>query len=158
MKKRKIIYLFFIFLSVNFCLQAQNEDSNTINQGDLLIHQDSRIDDLLELDKNKSSLNYNFKGYRIQIFSGRSTQKDKALEAKYIFLELFPNQRAYIIYKAPDFRVRVGNFRSQFECVELYNKLKGFFPKAYIVKTNIPISSLKLSDIDKKEEDSSIEE
>jgi len=149
MQKKKIIFLFFTLLIVGFNLCAQNNET----KGKLTVTQDSRIDDLLVLDKKKSSINYSFKGYRIQIFSGRSVQKNMAIEAKNTFLNLFPNQRAYIIYKAPDFRVRVGNFRTQFECVELYSKLKEHFPKAYIVKTRIPISSLVLPDIEKKEED-----
>lgn len=143
MPKTIFISLLLIIFSLPSVSYSQAVDKP---EGHLVIKQDSRIQDLLTLDKKKSSLNYSFKGYRVQIFSGRSTQKNKAIEAKNRFLDMFPNHRAYVIYKAPDFRVRVGNFRTQFETVELYSKLKEFFPKAYIVKTLIPISSLSLPD------------
>ena len=56
---------------------------------------------------------------------------------------LFPEERAYVVYKAPDFRVSVGNFRSKIESIELYKACLPFFPNCYPVKTYILFSDLK---------------
>ncbi|MGQ1910920.1 hypothetical protein ACT3CE_14175 [Marinifilum sp. RC60d5] len=106
------------------------------------IFQDERVKELLKTDSIINSKQQSFSGYRIQIFLGGSTDKEKAFEIKKEFKELFPQERAYVVYTAPDFRVRVGNFRSKLECIELYKACLDFFPNCYPVKTEIMFSDL----------------
>ncbi|MFA8435608.1 MAG: hypothetical protein ACEPOZ_13900 [Marinifilaceae bacterium] len=110
--------------------------------GKISIYQDERIRELLKTDKEINSTNPGFTGYRIQIFSGRSFDKKKAISVKEEFEELFPDVRAYLIYQAPDFRVRVGNFRSKLESIHLYKTVKKHYPHCYPVKTRILFSEL----------------
>ena len=52
-------------------------------------------------------------------------------------LELFPNiNEVYVVYNAPFWRVRVGNFRDRCEAMPLLNKIKLQFPGTYAVRDN----------------------
>lgn len=137
-----LVFLFFTFFGFAAVAQVtynqQEEKIEVIDSlGVVKVIQDARIDQLLETDKEISSKNQSFSGYRVQIFSGRSTDREKAFKVKEEFLELFPDERAYVVYHAPDFRVRVGNFRSKIESIELYKACLKYFPNCYPVKTRI---------------------
>lgn len=119
--------------------------------GVVSITQDVRVEELLRTDSIINSKNPGFSGYRVQIFSGKSTDKEKAFEVKKQFSELFPNERAYVVYQAPDFRVRVGNFRTKLESIELYKACVKYFPNCYPVKTMILFSDLKPIDTQDEE-------
>jgi hypothetical protein len=123
------------------------EDNKKDSLGYVNIFQDERLELLLKTDSIVNSQKRSFTGYRIQIFFGGSTDREKAFEVKKEFMKLFPNERAYVIYTAPDFRVRVGNFRTKLESIELFKACSKFYPNCYPVKTEI-----MFSDLDKIEE------
>jgi len=144
----KIVILSFLILSgiavnAQFAKDVQYSGMEKVDSlGKVNLIQDERILELLKTDKMINSKNPGFSGYRIQIFSGRSTDREKAFEVKKEFKELFPDERVYVVYKAPDFRVVVGNFRSKIESIELKKACLGFFPNCYPVKTYILFSDL----------------
>ncbi|MCY1635652.1 hypothetical protein [Marinifilum sp. D737] len=136
----------FVFMLIGGSAKAQNYESvETKNDsiGTVNILQDERIDQLLETDSIINSQKQSFTGYRIQIFFGGSTDREKAFQIKDEFLELFPEERAYVVYTAPDFRVRVGNFRTKLESIELYKACSEFYPNCYPVKTEIMFSEME---------------
>ncbi|WP_372752023.1 hypothetical protein [Labilibaculum sp.] len=145
----KLVILSFFILSIvsSNAQVGQNEvlsqGKNINSPGKVNIIQDVRIKELLETDKMINTSNAGFSGYRIQIFSGGSTDREKAFQIKGEFNELFPEERAYVVYKAPDFRVYVGNFRSKIESIELDKACLQFFPNSYPVKTYILFSELE---------------
>jgi len=47
--------------------------------------------------------------------------------------EVYPDMPVEINYLAPNFRVRVGNFRSQLEADRFLRQIKGDFPNSYVV-------------------------
>ncbi|GAB7086366.1 hypothetical protein JCM15579A_04700 [Marinifilum fragile] len=119
-------------------IEKKNDSVGVVN-----ILQDERIDQLLATDSIINSQKQSFTGYRIQIFFGGSTDREKAFKIKEEFLELFPDERAYVVYTAPDFRVRVGNFRTKLESIELYKACSEFYPNCYPVKTEIMFSEME---------------
>ncbi|WP_133250096.1 hypothetical protein [Marinifilum breve] len=136
----------FVFMLIGGSANAQNyEIIETKNDsiGTVNILQDERIDQLLATDSIINSQKQSFTGYRIQIFFGGSTDREKAFQIKDEFLELFPEERAYVVYTAPDFRVRVGNFRTKLESIELYKACTEFYPNCYPVKTEIMFSEME---------------
>lgn len=152
-KQRKMQYVkivilsFFILSGISLKAQlAEDVQFGDVEKVDSLgkvnLIQDARILKLLKTDKLINSKNPGFPGYRVQIFSGRSIDKEKAFEVKREFKELFPKERVYVVYKAPDFRVTVGNFRSKIESIELKKACLRFFPNSYPVKTYILFSEL----------------
>lgn len=144
----KIVILSFFILS-GISLTAQSADDvqfgyaeKVDSLGKVNVIQDARIPVLLKTDKLINLKDPGFPGYRIQIFSGRSTDREKAFAIKKEFKELFPDERVYVVYKAPDFRVTVGNFRTKIESIELTKACLKFFPNSYPVKTYILFSDL----------------
>jgi len=82
-------------------------------------------------------------GYRIVIFMNMtpSARRD-AVVAQENFTALFPNEHTYLFYENPYFKVTVGNCTSQEEALILLGKIRHAFPKAFIMRENIPISEL----------------
>lgn len=96
--------------------------------------QDSRIDSLVvrhvETNKRKNGI----EGYRLEIFfSSDFKAREKAQEVKTEFLKRFPNMEAYIQFQSPNFRVRVGNFRTKSEALQAQDKMKMYYPNAFRV-------------------------
>ncbi len=140
-----------------FSLSAENLTKDTLNKdsiGFLNIYQDQRLHRLLETDSLINAQKRSFTGYRVQIFFGGSTDKKKAFRVRDEFLERFPHERAYVIYTAPDFRVRVGNFRTKQESIALYKACLRYYPSCYPVKTEILFSDLKPPEEETEVEDS----
>lgn len=73
---------------------------------------------------------YTMVGYRIQIFSdnNHSTAKNEALVKERNVIARFPTLASYLTYKAPTWRLRVGDFRTQEEAVEVAKEIKRAFP------------------------------
>jgi hypothetical protein len=119
---------------------------DSLGEGSVRIIQDYRIDDLLKIDRAENSDVPGFKGYRIQIFSGGGRDKEKAIAISEDLRERFPNERVYVKYQAPDFRVRIGNFRNKFEAMHLYKQCVKRYPYCYPVKDQINLVDLEVKE------------
>lgn len=94
---------------------------------------DSLLSTNLRVNHNQASLD----GYRIQIYSGSGAQaKSEAMAKRNKVLELFPYEDVYVVYNAPFWRVRVGNYRFRSEALPLLSKIKPMFPGSYTVRDN----------------------
>lgn len=114
-------------------------------QGELELYQDPLLDEVLERYSRHNRARNGMDGFRIQIFfeSGRQA-RSKAYNAKARFLSAFPGENAYLEYKSPFFKVRVGDFRTRREAQEFYVRVKKYFPNAYIT----PKETIKLPPLD----------
>lgn len=78
-------------------------------------------------------------GYRVQIYFGnRNTARDRRAD----FVTRFPGHAAYISYLAPNFRLRVGDFRTRLESEKFKNEIARYYPGSYIVKDKIELPPL----------------
>jgi hypothetical protein len=135
------IVVFFLF---SFAVKGQivtNElpadlvQKDVPGEGKVIIHEEPGIDFLLDTHIEMNKRHKYVDGYRIQLYSGSGQRaKHSAMEAKTGFLELFPDEKVYMSFTAPFWRVRVGNYRNRNEALELLSKLRKDFPNAYIVK------------------------
>jgi hypothetical protein len=73
----------------------------------------------------------NIEGWRIQVYRGRS--REDASKARQRCYELFPNMTPYMIYSAPTYRVRLGDFLEPYEYQTVLKRLKREFPMAVAV-------------------------
>lgn len=76
---------------------------------------DPRIDMLVEkqIELNKQAFNaktFVVQGFRIQVVS--TNKRDLALDVKTKLLRHFPDQKSYMYYQSPNFKVHFGNFRT----------------------------------------------
>lgn len=93
---------------------------------------DERIDLLIEdYTKNKK-----VSGYRIQIFAS-SNNRWEAVKARSEFLKKYPEEKSYLIYQAPNYKVRIGDYIERLEAYESLELIKIDFPSAFIVVDEI---------------------
>ena len=92
----------------------------------------------VELNKLKQSSS----GYRIQIHFGNEREKAKDIKTK--FLQSFPEIPAYDSYQSPNFRVRVGDYRSKLEAAKYLKQISTAFPSSFIVTDNIKYPKLTI--------------
>lgn len=154
--KQFCVSLVFLLIS-GFALQAQelqpgekqtegiefvNSPSNNLLKENQII-QDSRIDTLLQrhiaINKRRNGID----GYRLEIFfNSDHNAREKALEVKTEFLKRYPDLDAYIQFQAPNFRVRIGNFRTKSEALKVKERIKRHYPNAFRVDDIIQFPEL----------------
>lgn len=104
----------------------------------IIVHKDARVDMLIEkqaaINKVTSRMSSNglFRGYRLQLLNTRN--RDEAFKLKGALLENFPDQKVYVLYQSPYFKVRIGNFVNR-DDAEAFRKDLGLYrpDPAYIV-------------------------
>jgi hypothetical protein len=89
-------------------------------------------------------------GYRIEIFSNSSLNaKELALDKKVKFLSKYPENNVHVIFSAPVFKVRIGDFRTKKEALETYKKIQKDYPGAFIVPDVINFPVLKTNNYER---------
>jgi hypothetical protein len=146
------LFLIFVYLFAGNVLFAQETfveelpaDTTRINILDSMdVVRDARLDKMLKwhIEKNKKMEGMN--GYRVEIFfSSQMDAKEKALDIKAEFLTVYPEHAVHVKFVAPNFRVRVGDFRSKNEALKLYKSIQKDYPAAFIVPDVIDFPLLK---------------
>lgn len=142
MRKTNLILLICALISLFFWSStslAQSEEKSNLDslvqpitpkEGEISFHTEGRIDSLEKRMRGKSDI----RGYRIQIFLG-SYQDAKNVRAKFLTNGL--GLQAYIQQNAPDYVVRVGDFKTQLELHKYYEEVKRQYPSALIVVDKI---------------------
>ena len=74
-------------------------------------------------------------GYRVQFFSGSS--RADAYNAQARFSHKYPDLRTYVVYIAPNFKVRAGDFRTRMEANKLLEELRSMFTGLFIISEKI---------------------
>jgi hypothetical protein len=131
---KNIIYILAL-LCLSFDLEAQDMQADTgATAMYTLLHADPRLDIVLKKRKTSSgggSSIYSGRGYRVQIYSGND--RNKANKMKVDFMRRFPGVGAYMTYVSPQFRVKVGDYRSRGEAQEMYRTLSAIYNPCMIV-------------------------
>ncbi len=112
-------------------LEAQAQTGRVRVVGDVAVNQ--MVEKHIELNSRAKTI----PGYRVQIasFSGTSS-KANAFNLRERFMADHPSVQAYIIYDEPNFKVKVGDFRSRLEAYAFLQEIKETY-KGYIIKDNI---------------------
>jgi hypothetical protein len=79
-------------------------------------------------------------GYRVQVFYGSDRRETFNEQAK--FKSAYPKINSYIIYKEPNYYLRVGDFRSRLEAQRMLNELRSMFTTLFIFREKINAPSL----------------
>jgi hypothetical protein len=148
---RRVLILF-SFLLVSGLLMGQTvTPSGQSNQNPvpeifqrLNAEQDSQLVRLISLHIRKNESIRGIHGFRVEIFfSSALDARQKALQTKAAFLKDFPETNVYVIYVSPDFKVRVGDFRTKNEALAMMKNIQHLFPKAFIVPDIIEYPNLQ---------------
>jgi len=151
----KILFPFFIAV----CLLVKTADAQQFGQSipcqdsvivsflqNLQIECNPFLNKMVEWHTKKNREKEGLDGYRVEIFfSSMKDAKKEALKVKADFLSRYPDYVVHIKYVSPNFRVRVGDFRTKAEAWSLYKKIQKAYPTAFVVPDIINFPLLKPS-------------
>lgn len=112
-------------------------------QGQVTINSDPRIDNLVKLHTAYNEAFPVISGYRIQIFMKSGNEALNMAEVvKATFIRKYENVNAYLIFVAPYYRVRVGDFRTRLEAEKFLLQISRKYPNAWVIKDEINFPEL----------------
>lgn len=123
----KVLLFFLPFLASHTAAQT----GRVTVTGDVAVNQ--MVEKHIELNNKVKTI----PGYRVQIasFSGINS-KSSAFSLRDRFLIDYPAVEAYIVYDEPNFKVKVGDFRTRLEAYAFLQEIKEVY-KGYLIKDNI---------------------
>jgi len=115
--------------------------------GDVEVIKDSRIDALVKKQGEivPPEVQPQIDGYRIQIYF--DADRDKVNGAKSRFISKFPKIDTYVRYNAPNYFVKVGDFRTQLEAERIKAEIEAEFPTSFVVKEKINLPRLEKQEL-----------
>jgi hypothetical protein len=126
-------FALFVFFILSQNIQAQRVQ-DTLANGAVIV-KDARYDLLsakkAEINKKAAESKKPTKGFRIQVLN--TTDRTQALNAKSKLLSLYPDHKTYLMYQAPYFKLRIGNFEDRKEADALKKELNRLFPTGVFV-------------------------
>jgi len=145
----KLLYNILLITSIvssAFVVKAQHESDDTTG---VIIHADPRIAVLTASFKPKtlitsgtrSGMIRSGRGYRVQIYNG--SDRNKANAIKVDFIRRFPDTRTYMSYIQPQFRVKVGDFRTRSEAQKFVEQVSHLYSPVMVVPDIIVINTFK---------------
>lgn len=120
---------------------AQKQITTYHNDSNLILSRDPKVDELIARQKDQNSIRHSMAGYRVQIFFG--SNRIKALELKNEFSQKNREVPAYLSYQAPNFKVRVGDFRTRLEALKFLRSIEAGYATCFIVPDDISLPVLK---------------
>lgn len=106
-------------------------------EGHIEIYKDQRIDGLVKKQGLviPPATSPQMPGYRVQLIfdSDRKTVD----EARNRFISSYPKVDTYVIYNAPNYVLKVGDFRTQLEAEKVKDSFVRDFPTCFIIKEMI---------------------
>ncbi|MHA4808765.1 SPOR domain-containing protein [Flavitalea flava] len=102
---------------------------------DLLIHKQMEINEATTRDSRRS-----MPGFRIQVIN--SPDRNKVFAVKTKIYQQFPELKPYLMYQAPNYKLKVGNFKTQDEAEDYQKQLSRLFPSGmYVIRDTIEVSA-----------------
>ncbi|HXB95001.1 MAG TPA: SPOR domain-containing protein [Puia sp.] len=121
-----------------------------VDSGGVTVKKDPRVDQLVrkQIDINQETTletRRHVQGFRIQVMN--TPDRNKVNAAKVKVYQEFPDWKPYLLYQAPNYKLRVGDFRTEDEANAALQQLSRLFPSGlYVIRDIIEV---KLSDMPK---------
>jgi hypothetical protein len=140
--KYAFYFLFYAFCFLLNKVNAQVDSSQHNTNDSIVVTKDPRLDILTQkqslINKRSAMMTSNgmYKGYRLQLLN--SNNRNQAFKLKYDLLTAYPDQKAYVSYQAPYFKVRFGNFLHRDEAEKMKKQLsKTYSTGVFVVEDAI---------------------
>ena len=133
-----------------FSAVAFSQDTAVLQGPAVIVHKDPRIDALV---KKQAAINIAYKkaagrnmpGYRLLIINTNS--RDEAIAAKTKIYTHFPDQKVYLSYQSPFFKVKAGNYQTRDDAKKYQELMKMLFAKGvFIMNDTIEVKPEKDDD------------
>jgi hypothetical protein len=135
------LYLLALVMALGVSANAQFAKSPHVKR-------DPRVDKLVDkqIELNKQALRVRTTlepGFRILVIS--TNKRDLAIDAKSRLLKIYPDQKSYLFYQSPNFKLQFGNFRTMKEA-ELMKKelVLDFGENLIIIPSQVEVRGEKL--------------
>lgn len=149
---RALHYITLLFFIISgYAVNAQTIISPELTDDDsddtlgVVLHADPRINTVLKVQRTASNTQvgyiYSGKGYRVQIYCGND--RVKANELKIDFIRRYPSVHTYLTYMQPQFRVKVGDFKTRAEAEKLFEETNTLYGASIIVPDIVVINNYK---------------
>jgi hypothetical protein len=130
MKKLFLLLSFFLFKA------SFSQDAVAVDGPALVVHKDPRMDVLVKKqasinERSKKITGRYMRGYRLLVLNTNS--RDEAIDAKTKIYKHFPDQKAYLTYQSPFFRLKAGNFQTRDEAKRYQTLMNSIFPKGVFI-------------------------
>ena len=120
LSNRLFFSFFFVVLLASANLFAQSEND--------------KINKIIEEKKAYNKKNKNSVVYKIQLYNGDESQASKVKED---FQKEFPMYKAFLIYKQPDWKTQVGNFKTRLEADRILQIVKKEYGAAIVLEDKV---------------------
>ncbi len=134
----------FLFVLGLFLLKTSYAQDTLLLSGPaLIVHKDPRMDALVKKQadinaRSKKITGRTMRGYRLLVLNTNS--RDEAIEGKTKIYKHFPDQKAYLTYQSPFFKLKAGNFQTRDEAVRYQKLMNTIFPKGvFIISETIEV-------------------
>lgn len=121
-------------------IESTDFDTHTEYTHGVVVYADPRLDIILK--KQKSTVTGSIRsgqGYRVQIYNGND--RVKAMHIKNDFMRRFPNVKTYLSYVQPQFRVKVGDYKTRGDAEMMYEQTSALYNPCMIVPDIIMINT-----------------
>jgi len=122
--------LLFLFLVFNGVVYAQDSSIYRDPRVDSLIKRQIQINEVTTRDSRR-----NIPGYRIQV--ANSPDRNQVFAIKTKIYQTYPELKPYLIYQPPNYKLKVGNFKTPEEAAPYLQKLAQDFPSGVYVVPDI---------------------
>lgn len=130
--KERLFLLLLLLLTCGWLstfAQEVRKDSGTVT-----VYQDKLVDELVQKQVKLNETASSQEGYRIQIFSDSgNNSKAKAQAAMDEFTSKHPEAKAYLVFKSPNYKVKIGDFRSKLDAIRYLNQISAEYQNAFII-------------------------
>lgn len=142
MRMKNLLFLFCLFvMKISFA-----QDSVAMSGPALLVHKDPRADVLAKKqaeinERSRKIAGRTMRGYRLLVLNTNS--RDEAIAAKTKIYTHFPDQKAYLTYQSPFFKLKAGNFQTREDAKRYQSLMNTIFPKGvFIISDMIEVAAV----------------
>jgi hypothetical protein len=136
------MYKLLLIVTLFIAQQALAQTDSTA-PATMAVVKDPRVDKLIlkQIEINAETTKEtrkNMPGFRIQVIN--TTDRTKVFAAKAKVYQEFPDLKPYLLYQAPNYKLKVGNFKTQEEAEEMQKQLERLFPSGtYVIRDIIEV-------------------
>lgn len=133
----KLLFLIAI-LSLPFWGTAQDENWD-VDTGKVVINMPMEVSILLERHRQYIEKLEGIPGYRIQVAATNTLREIN--EAKKEFEKEFENYYIDIVFRNPNYKLQIGNYRSRIQAYRHLMKIRKEFPQSFISRGPIDVTA-----------------
>lgn len=122
-----------VIINIDPIIQMLQEYRSSAGLGPAALH--TGVEESAKPVDRSSATRMRARGFRVQIFSGPNRNDAYAAQSK--FKSQFKDYESYISYEEPNYRVKVGDFKSRAEATQFMNVLRSSFQNVFIFTEDI---------------------